>query len=183
MEKLQNRSTAWLITICVVVGSVLLGSSISLNKEREHVLSLYYDSRHDAAHHSVESDLQRLAADSSNLLVVAQRYLAADDPYVSGVARARELLETADGPQHAATASAELYAALQDLDTHLRTLALSSDDQSYQRKLMANLNATYRTLQASGYNSAAVAFNQTLAQFPANLLARIVGVEPLELYE
>lgn len=184
-QKLQNRATAWGITVIVIAVSILLGGRSSLMKLRQEAWDVYQGNAGDY-YSGIAYDLREILADSANLLTVAGRTLGEGDILYGAVAHDRELLAAATdsaGPRKQREAAERLRASLDDLDKLLETKNLSGEDLAYRNKLMVNIESRFATIEADPYNDLAAGFNGELAVFPARLLANLTGVEPLELYQ
>lgn len=181
LQRLHNRRTAVLLALAVIVLSVFLGASRSLTRLRSDYDSVFYNGDTDTGR-GIQEDLLHICDDSTNLLVVAQRYLEPADPVVDAVQKAVQQLREAPAPHAKHEAAVALRQVLDRLDAALQKHDLSDQDSNYRKKLLANIASAYMTIEKSSYNDGARAFNATLGSFPANLLSRVVGVEPLELY-
>lgn len=181
MTKLQNRSVAVLITACVIVLSSLLGTGTTLSDLRREANRYYNDGYFDEVR-GIRYDLSQITNESYNLVTVAERYLGKNDASIGAVQRSIEELSISDKPPGKHAAAEELHSALTALDTALRTEELSDEDKGLQDKLIANIEGSYRRIAQSAYNDEASRFNGILQQYPARLLAGVLGIEPLELY-
>lgn len=181
-QRLQNRKTAALITLCVVVLSTLLGAGISLGRLRAEAADVFYHGGKNSWN-GIERDLYDVVGHSENLLTVAGRYMNENDVRIDAVERGIDAVYRAYTPKDKHAAAEQLRGAVSDLDAMMKMLYLDDSDEVYREKLVANIESCYLIIEQSNYNQVAGEFNQKLKAFPANVLSGIIGVEPLELYE
>lgn len=181
-QALRNRSTAWIITIVLVVLAILLGGRASLAALRQEALDTFYGGN-DGYYSSIEYDLDEIVAASRNLMVVAERYLPENDMMVDTVRKSCDMLEQVSGPRERKAAADKLYSAVDGLGQVLKTQELSDADKTYHDKILAEIESRMGTISNNGYNQAAAEFNAELTRMPAGVLASVTGIKPLELYE
>lgn len=177
MLKLRNRSTAWLITLVVVLLAVYLGAGRTLRSMHDNVTTIYYESR------GIYETLEDVSANSLNLVTVAERYVEEGNFATTDVQKAVTVLEDSYGAADQYRAAQELQKAVQDLNGLLDTLPVSETDKSYQAKLTTNIDTYLSVLDNNKYNEEAARFNKAIRRYPARVLAPIVGIRPIELFE
>lgn len=181
MPLLKRRAVAWIVTGLVVLLSILLGFSSSLGALRAEAERAFAEGVSEEEP-GIQYDLEWLLDLSHNLTVVAKRYLAANDPAVTGVEDARAKLTAAQSPADKYDAAERLVVAGSALHHALRQQALSERDAQYNESAMADIESRWLILGRNPYNERAAAFNSELERFPANVLSRLVFIEPLERF-
>lgn len=167
--------------ICMILVSVLIGSSRSLSQLAGQVNDAFFQGVNGDGL-SIQNDLQQRMNDAYNLVVVGRRYLQEDDAAITQVLTAREALANAQTPSEKYQKNNDLTAATTELYYKLQEQQLSEKDAQYNSQLYAELSSRNTTIQNDGYNQMAEDFNRTLQQFPANLLSKVVFVQPAELF-
>lgn len=181
MQLLKQRKVAWTITIIVVLAASMLGASLSLGGMRADAEAAFVDgvSKDDPG---IQFDLDWLLELSGNLLVVASRYVAADDAELTAVADARSTLETAASPKTKYEAADRLVSRSSALIYTLSQMNLEDRDARYNQSIKADIESRWLILGRNPYNEIASEFNDVLKQFPASVLSKLVSVKPLELF-
>ena len=179
MEVLKNRKTAALILALVVVLSALLGGWRSLSALSSDVEKAFTEGEEGF---SIQRDLNERMTQAVNLTAVAKRYLSPDDARITAVTDVRNALDAAKTPgekyranQQLSEAFSVLYYALEDMD-------LTEKDKEYRGEFYGEMLSRNDTISRDPYNEKAGAFNETLRQFPANLIGKLFSVSPAELY-
>lgn len=179
MQKLQNRKTAVLISLIVVLFSFLLGSARSLRELRDEASYVYYM---DTQQIQIADDLYDAAQLAENLMTISERYLEPDAATRKALRKAIDRIYEANGPHAMFVAAQEMRSAMADMHTQLGAYNLSEMDRTYQEGIQADVHSLYLIVERSEYNRVAQEFNEKLQPFPANILAAVAGIEPLELY-
>lgn len=178
MDVLNNRAVAAILCALVIAVSSVVGAGASLSGLRRQTEAVFSSPRV-----GIQGDLNEISAQAFNITVIAGRYLPPDYAGITRVHQKRDALSSAASPRQKHRAAEELIVAANMLRLTLDSLALSTQDQNLLASCMAEINSRAMLISASGYNQAALSFNQTLERFPANILGRAAGVRPLELYE
>jgi len=184
MDALQNRVIAGFLCLLLVIAASVAGVASTLLPMRNQVTELFRVGERSAP--GIAVDLREIAVQAHNLTVVAGRYLAADYPALTRVHVAGQSLTMAMqgrfSPGEMRRASDELVGAAQALHATLSVLELSDQDQNLAATVMAEINSRVGLISQNTYNQAALSFNRSLTQFPANIMGPIAGVRPLELF-
>ena len=181
MNVFQNRAVAVIVCVLVVAASSVAGAGFSLGALRSQTQAVF--TLGESGGSGIQGDLNEISAQAFNITVIAGRYLPPDYAGITRVHQKRDALSSAASPRQKHRAAEELIVAANMLRLTLDSLALSTQDQNLLASCMAEINSRAMLISASGYNQAALSFNQTLERFPANILGRAAGVRPLELYE
>lgn len=181
MQLLKQRKVAWTITIIVVLAASVLGASLSLGSMRADAEATFVQgiSKDEPG---IQFDLDWLMELSGNLLVVAGRYVAADDTELVAVADARSALETASSPKRKYEAADRLVSRSAALIYTLSQMSPEDRDVRYSQSIKADIESRWLIIGRNPYNERASAFNDALEQFPASMLSKLVSVKPLELF-
>lgn len=182
MKLIRNRGFAVLVTAILIVLSVLLGGRRSLSALASDVDHAFRYGVEDDGY-CIASDLQKRDSAAYNLTVVARRYYESDQPEILAVEQAREALAQADSVSQMAAANRLLDEAMPPLHALLKDTKLSANDEKYPDRLYDEFCSRGRTIARDGYNQMAEDYNRKLQKFPANLLTRVTGVRPAELFQ
>jgi hypothetical protein len=130
--------------------------------------------------------LELRAADASNLLKVAGRYMGTQDAPYAAVASARDTLksENASLPEKC-KANQSLTQGVNDLAQALSPITAfqaSVRDQNYLTSLREALLSYNETAVAQSYNEAAADYNQRKRESPSGLAAGFLGIEDAPLF-
>jgi hypothetical protein len=180
-ELLKNRKVAIGITVVVMVLSTLLGAHRSL-LAAAYPVEQYFIEGEDG--YSIQRDLDTRAGLASNLLVVAGRYLPADDGARLELEDAITALTAADSIREKSTANQQLTAATERVYLVLEEYSLSSSDERYRKQIRTDLASCNQTISHNAYNEMATQYNKNvLGKFPANVLSRVAMVSELDTFQ
>ena len=182
MSFLENRTTAWCLTAFIILVSIFAGSGNSLGKLRAEAEDVFFRGA-DLDNMGILYDTERIAAECSNLITVASRYMQESDPAIKRLQENRQALLSAVGPGESGIALVNVLASEEALYQAMELLPLNEQDERFRSSLHTNINSHHRIIAASPYNRLAQEFNQTLRKQPAKLLGALTGIEPLELFE
>lgn len=182
MKYLQNRKIAMGITCIMIFCSILFGAFHSLTRLRNQALDVFYQGENTSGK-GIQADLEYMADACHNLTVVAGRYLDKKNERVKEVKNNRDLFLEANTPGDKYKAMESLLNASKLLYEELGIKKLSERDQKYRNDFAVNIKSRQLIISHSNYNERAVAFNNCLKQFPANILSKVTFVKSLELYQ
>lgn len=183
MHALGNRAIAFLLCLLMIVGASLFGAAASLGSLREQSERSFTTS-------GMQQDLIDLSASCANVATVAGRHLSADDPDLIRVAELRSNLMSASTAGEKHDLAAELMMSTEMLFNRLQRLlgeetrAYSdlADDVDMAASAWAGAQSKQALLARGSYNESAAFYNLMLGKFPANVLGKLTGLKPLELY-
>ena len=181
MSILHNRFIAGVLALLIVAVSSVVGVGVTLGALRAQTQAVFTLGTQGVP--GIQSDLGEIVAQAFNLTQIASRYLQTDYPAVASVLERRDALQRASTPREKNRAAEELVASVVVLRHTLEGLELSAQDQNLMSMVVVEINSRLVLIGNNPYNSAALGFNQKLERFPANILGRIAGIRPLELYE
>lgn len=182
MKSLNKRPIALAVLAVVIVLSVLVGSHRSVASLRQQADVVFAQGeRGDGL--SIAHDLESRTELSGNLIVVARRYVSAEDQNLLRLRGAADALLQAESRSEKYQANRELDLAFQEVYGMLEGQSLSQQDQEYRVRLNADFKSRNATISHNSYNQLAQQFNEdVLGAFPGGMLAKVTGVKPLELY-
>lgn len=180
-ELLKNRKVAVGVTIAVVLLSTLLGSHRSL-LAAAYPVERYFIEGEDG--YSIQRDLDTRVGLANNLMVVAGRYLSAEEAAMAELRDAITALEQAGSIKEKSAANQQLTAATEQVYLMLDDYPLSNSDESYRMQIRTDLASCNQTISHDAYNEMATAYNaEVLGRFPANVLKQLTGVPDLDTFK
>ncbi|WP_018751215.1 LemA family protein [Paenibacillus sanguinis] len=181
MQLLKQRKVAWTITLALILVSSVLGASLSLNHLRADAAETFIHGI-SKAEPGVQYDLDWLIELSTNLIVVASRYIDEGDIELAAVREANSKLKSATSPKTKYDAADRLVTQSTALIYRLGQMKLETRDAHYNKTIKADIESRWLILRRNNYNEIASEFNDVLKQFPASMLSKLVLVKPLELF-
>lgn len=173
----KKRQTAALILAAVVILGTVFGCLRSVSAQRNTVLNEF---NRDVG---IATDLNTRYDSSYDLVTVAYRYLDTDDPAVTAVLEARNVMENAKTTEEKYAANLQLTEATAALDDKMQTSGLSDKDEGYRGAIMAELESRNSTISHDPYNDLARKFNEkVLGAFPASVITSLFNVSKLAVF-
>lgn len=184
-EKLNRRRTAAAIAIAVMVITVFASGAFGLSSLRSKADGVFYNGVSGDGL-SIYGDLNTRLECAYNIGIVAQRAGADQSGEYTGMMSAYDSLSAAlerdASREDLASQNQDLDGAVEKLYRALDGYSLSDTDESLVAKQYRTFLSADDTISHDGYNSRATDFNDTLSGFPANLIAAMTGIKPLELF-
>ena len=178
---LKNRTFAIGLTVLIIIAGTLFGSHRSLEAEA-YPAERYFVDGSDG--YSIQRELDNRTGLASNLLTVGSRYLVSGDQACAELENAIREMDEAKTVSEKAKANQKLTAATEHMDLVLDEEMLSRSDERYRQQIRADLMAANQNIGRSDYNELAYHYNtEVLGKFPANILAKMTGVEELETFQ
>lgn len=142
------------------------------------------DENVDAQWAQVENQLKRRTDLIPNLVNTVQGFADQEQEVLIGVTEARSRLETAETPEQAAEANAQLSGALSSLNVVVERYPELKSNENFIR-LQDELAGTENRISVArrDYNGSAQDFNSRVRRFPTNILANMFGFETKEYFE
>ncbi|WP_059050688.1 LemA family protein [Paenibacillus senegalimassiliensis] len=181
MQLLKQSKVAWTITLALIIVSSSLGASLSLNHLREDAAATFIHGI-SKSEPGVQYDLDWLVELSTNLIVVASRYIDDEDMELVAVREAKSKLEAATSPKTKYDAADRLVSQSTALIYRLGQMELETRDAHYNKTIKADIESRWLILGRNNYNQVASEFNDVLKQFPASMFSKLMSVKPLELF-
>ena len=168
MKLLESKVLCIVLMLALIAGGFFLGGTMKLN-------GLYADAEkvfltgEDGDGICIANDLAERANAATNLVTIASKYSGVKDE-AAKVTSAVAALKTANEIGEKKEANSNLDVAVEGLFKALEDETLTSNDETYARRLYTNFNSRNDTISHDPYNNYAVEYNETIAAFPANLL-------------
>ncbi len=179
---MRKRITALFLMVLMICTGVLIGSRRSLDKLREETDQVFFSGVLNDGY-SIQSDLDKIIADSYNLYTVSKNYIGETDLLITGLLSARDELNKALTPSEKFKANEKLLEAVTSLYFKNREAsALTESHANLAAQFYTEILSRNSTIKNDGYNDAARKYNAVLKSFPASLIAPLAGVKPVELF-
>ena len=177
-----KRSAAILVMASAIVFSIWLGAYLSFNRMYAKV-EMVFTAGAQGDGLGISNDLNERVKLSYDLVTVAKKYLPANDASISLVLAARDSLVNAKGISDKYRANVKLTDATASLYQTMGSAHLSEADARYRTNLYNNLTSRNDTISHDPYNQKALAYNQELQAFPANILRIVAFAKTAPLFE
>jgi hypothetical protein len=177
-----GRSLAVTVMVACVLFSVWLGARLSFGRLYAQV-EMVFTAGAEGDGLGISNDLKERITLSYDFVTVARRYLPADDATIGLVLSARDVLIAAKSIPDKYRANVRLTDALASLYQKMGTLVLGDTDAKYRANIYNNLMSRNDTIRHDPYNRKALAYNQELTAFPANILRVLTFAKAAPLFE
>lgn len=181
MKIFKSRGMGVLVLVLCILAGTMIGAHRPLAKMARETAAVFYEGA-DRDGLGIRNDLEERCSIAYNLTVVAARNMEPDDSLITAVRDARNALLEAKTPSAMYRADRKLDETVTNLYNTLNRISLPEKDAKYPSQLYADFIARADMISRSPYNRIAEEYNARLAAFPANILSRLVFVEPVELY-
>lgn len=183
MRLSENRTLAAIVLAVCVLTSIILCGGGGLRNDRYDIERVFVNGTDTSlsSRHSMEAYLQRCASSASALAEQGVK-LGADAALIERVRSEADVVEDGDADLDARY---EAYQALGDAVEALYTqLESANGEDALSDALLAynDFKGAQNLIKNDQYPAMAKEFNETLASFPASLLAGLFGVEPLNTF-
>ena len=169
-----------LVAFALVMGSLAWGAHKGWQAEAQDLQRMYEQEG------GLQNLLELRAADASNLLAVARRYLDKQDDRLKTVAESRDILRSGSEPLNkkydANQALTESVGALSQALQAQKPLADDTKDWNYVVSLTKALEVYDEGDAVNAYNNAAGEYNKNLQQSFSGWFAMLTGVRKAELF-
>ena len=179
----QKKRFAILTMVVLIFVGIIVGGNLSIGKEARE-LQEYYSRGTDGDGEAIAVYLSRQSTLSQELLEIAARYFSDDAAEVSEVRVDRTALESAENLRQQAAANRELSQSVAALGGVLQLRSdLVQEDAARIATLLEEFEQLQEKITQNPYNEKARAFNAELQTLPAAWIARLISVQPAELFE
>lgn len=168
MKLLESKVFCIVLMLALIAGGFFLGGTMKLNGLYSEAEKVFLTGE-DGDGICIANDLTERANAATNLVTIASKYDGVKDK-AAKVTSAVAALKTADQISDKKEANSDLDTAVEGLFKALENLALSTNDETYARRLYTNFNSRNDTISHDPYNKYAVEYNETIAKFPASIL-------------
>jgi hypothetical protein len=182
MGLLKNRKFACVVLAVCILSSIFLLGGGALRNDRHDVLAVYTEGTDTSlsTRHSMDAYLDR-AAERANMLAEQATKLGADDALVQAVREGAAAVASKEQ-------LAERHEAYAELTAKVETLYTALERDNIEGRLVdakfaySEYKGAVSLIQNDQYPAIASRFNDKLRGFPANLIAGLFGVEPLNTF-
>lgn len=188
MKLLQNKPTAILIMIVMILAGTLIGSHNSLARLSNKAESVFYSGVNNDGL-CIQSDLDKRSELARNLVAVSSSYLLQDSTALTLVSSARDQLEAASTIQEKSEANKALEEAVFNLYSLLDKEGITKKEELINNfsknptRIYTDFRSFGDTINHDEYNDYAKEFNEVLTGFPSNMLSKLTFIKPLELFK
>lgn len=170
-----------LIAFALVLGSLAWGARKGWQAEAQDIQKMYEQEG------GLSNLLELRAADASNLLAVARRYLDKQDDRLKAVTESRDILRSGGASlskkYDANQALTEAVGALSQALQAQKPLADDTKDWNYVVSLTKALEVYDEGDAVNAYNNAAQEYNRNLQESFSGWFAELTGVHRVELFD
>jgi hypothetical protein len=182
MNLFKNKTFSIIIMIVMIIASILIGSHRSLTGLSVDASNVFISGANGDGM-GIQNDLNQRFELSGNLVKITDNYIDINNSIFKTISDARSSLTTAETPKEKYNANIKLTEAVNELYTLLGKENLSDKDERYRNSIYSDFCSRNDTIGHDKYNEYAKKFNDTLKQFPANILSKLTFVKPLELFQ
>lgn len=182
MNLSENRKLAWIVFAICVMFSLSFSSERALASLRAQVEAVFVSGAHNDGL-CISNDLKERSECAYNIASTASNYKQIDSKLVDNVREASNNLSTAQTIKEKYDANALCQRAVEDLYTAIDNATMTDSDRTFLLKEYKEFQSRADTIKRDFYNQQALKYNQTISAFPANLLARLVSIEQLQLFD
>ena len=187
MKILKNRIFAVGATILIMIASTLTNVHSTLGAECRTIADSFYNGVFNdswgTASRSIQSQLDRRCEAANGLATMVTNYPELSD-FATLLREKRTAILNTQGIADKYSANVDLQVAFNTLYSALDELSLTARDREMLSEYGGIFRGAQNVILNSGYNEAVREFARTtLDVFPANILIRAAGLEPLELFE
>jgi hypothetical protein len=181
MKKTGRTFLCLLIALALVLGSLAWGARKGWQAQAREIQKMYEQEG------GLANLLELRAADASNLLAVARRYLDKQDERLKAVTDSRDVLRSGSASLNekydANQALSESVGALSQALKDQKPLADDTKDWNYVVSLTKALEVYEAGDAVNAYNNAAQEYNKNLQQSFSGWFAMLTGVRKVELFK
>ena len=177
----ENRALAWCVLgLCVLLSISLSGGLAMRDMRLEAQDTFFQGAARDGA--GIDRDLDERAANGLILAEIAGR-LAVDAQEVQRLRDACGALVDAQLIEAQHKANLLLEAAVQQVYALLEARDLQEDERLNASFAYREIRARADMIRRDPYNIQAREFNESIARFPANIIAGLTGIDSLQPFE
>ncbi len=184
-EKLKSRGVAAAIAVVVMVVTVFASGGAKLSALKSQADDVFY-SGVSGDGLSIYGDLNMRLENAYNICTIAKRSGGDGSVELVSVQSAYDALAAAlndKAPRASLPAlNRELTSSVETLYRAMDDYALSETDETLIARQYRSFLSANDTISHDGYNAKAADFNETLSGFPANIIAALTRVKPLEFF-
>lgn len=177
----KKRTSPWIIAIALMVLAVFVGGGMSLGKLRASAADSFTEK--DQWGYDMAYDYQEIIAGCKNLLTVMGRHEGEAASHIGKVRTLAESMEkasTVDDRLAKVTEASQLMLELKDV---AKDWNMGDEDQVFLQGLIRQVESHTLTMADGPYSLRAAAFNNAIGAFPASVIAGVLRIKPLPIFE
>ena len=175
----ENRTIAWAVFVVCVLFSLSFSSQRALTNLRADNEVVFFKGTTESMGLSIDKHLSTRSTSAYNIASVAANYPEVDQTLVREVQQTADQLGAAKTIADKNTTNIACDRAVESLYSVIDNMSLSKNDETYAYAQYKEFKGAADLIRHDKYNDYALDFNQELSNFPASLLARLTGVQPL----
>lgn len=173
-----NRKIAVAVLIIIAIFSIWFSGSRGLENARNDIIDIYNNGV-DNDGVGIKKDLSVRISAADKLATLAEKYTID----VSSLKNIIDEIENAGNLSEVAEYNSELDVAVYEVYNAINNSDAGEADMKSARSLYNEISSRGNMIKNDGYNTAALEFNQnTLKRFPANIIAKLGGIDELEIF-
>ena len=176
----ENRPVAWGILALVALLSISLSGGKAMNDTRSAAEKMFFGTGGGG---NINHDLDTRATESYKLASIASKYISDGDEALSKVKDLSQQLQDAKTIDARYAANKDLSSAVEDLYSKVQAAGLSEGDQDDALRAYKDVTAKADSIGRDPYSDEARKFNESIAKFPANIIAGFTGVRELQTFK
>lgn len=184
MKLLAKSPIAIAVMVLSILFSSFFGCGRSLKKLRHDVENYFYDGDGGDGY-SIQNDIQTLSANVNNLKVIASRYTDTVDGLEEKITRMNDARRALTDTKNIEDKYAAVSALIDEVNSVYNALVpddMNKTDRGFRSSLYEDIMSTVQRISHNGYNDEVLKFNSALDKFPAKQIARLLGINPMPLY-
>lgn len=184
MKFLKTPVVAVLLSLAIVISSTLISTNIKLGRRCDKVSDGFYEGVvYDGYEHkSIASHIKNICGAASGLVAVANNYGVDAAPLSSAVDMMKSGLSNGSVSENYVLYY-NLLSAFDDVERQLSAASLSERDAGGAEQYALTVKGACKAIDESGYNESVREFYRKQLSFPADILARLAGVDVPQLFE
>lgn len=175
---------AWCVLVVCVLGSIVGLGGAGLVRERNMLMNVFYNGteRQETARYSMDAYLDRAAECVQVMIAEAQLYLGDDCVPAQEMKNALAYFGDDDTLDQRYAAYTELQKDSDTLYNAMYAAELTDAERANFKRAYDDFWGSDKYIRKDAYREMAADFNTELKNFPANAVAKIMGVEELNSF-
>lgn len=183
MRFTENRTLAKIVLVVSILASIFLLGSGGLYAERADVLNVFEEGTDTSlsSRHSLDAYLDTCSEKAQILAGEAGNFLP-DAPEIAALLDNANLLATKTDVTERYAAYAALRPDVENLYSKILGLSLSDGEMTNIKLAYYDFKGAVNRVENDQYGTLARAFNKKISGFPANVVANLFKIAPLETF-
>ena len=180
MEIIRNKAFASCISLVLIAISIFGVGGNDIISEKNAAMDYFYTGEEHGI--SMNEIINNIMAQAHNSLVIARRYLGSDHELVQNIELNMRAVE--EWPTHNLLSGhvASVLVWMRMLENQALEQGISQEGLGHISYTMATAVSNHLMIQSRQFHDRVDEFNELLNQFPANIIASVRGIEPLQPY-